>query len=152
RIICASAPSEGGIIYSIGFKDASERLALTAAALAAGEYDSALQKQWLNYCQSVISGAAKGSLGYEDYTHYHLAQAVYILGDRGYEKLFPESKPDERLVWSTYRTTLFDYLLTCQAEDGSFRMGSANMGPVYHTACCLAIMKLDRGYVPIYRR
>ena len=71
------------------------RPALTAAAIAcgfsAGEYNSPLVKKWFKFCQQQIPHRLGGGrFGHDEYTHYYYAQAIYILGDDGYGKLFPE--------------------------------------------------------------
>ena len=40
--------------------------------------------------------------------------------------------------------------VSMQAADGSWNM--SGIGPVYSTACCLAILQLDNGTLPIYQR
>ena len=88
--------------------------------------------------------------GYDEYVHYYVAEALYILGDKGYEKLFPSSKPSERLTWSKYRETMFDYLLSQQKQDGSWPPGG--IGPIYATSCSLTILQLDNAALQIYQR
>jgi hypothetical protein len=145
----------GAVIYSILRPDQGERPALTAAALAcmltAGEYDSDLARKWLRSCQQSIPGTlTERRIGHDEFTHYYYAQALYILGDTGYEKLFPGSKPAEQITWSKYRETMCDAILKCQAEDGSWKTGP--LGPVYSTVCCLTILQLDNGTLLIYQR
>lgn len=145
----------GGIIYSLSMNQAGGRPALTAGALACmftvGETDSTLARTWLQFCRKNISlDNPARPIGHDAYTHYYLAQALYILGDKGYEKLFPESKPAERLTWTKYRNVKFDYLLSCQAEDGSWNTGVS--GPILSTICTLTILQLDDATLPIYRR
>ena len=53
---------------------------------------------------------------HDEYTHYYYAQAIYILGEDGYGKLFPESKEADRLKWSTYRADTFPKLKRPQTE------------------------------------
>jgi hypothetical protein len=151
----------GGVIYSLTIADKNERPALTAAALACmltgGEYDSDLARKWLKFCQqSIPFDKPDVRIGHDEYTHYYYAQALYILGDKGYEKLFPSSKPDERLTWSKYRESLFATLLARQGEDGGWHSAdsvtSRTIGPVYTTAVSLTILQLDKAMLPIYRR
>ncbi|HEV3446481.1 MAG TPA: hypothetical protein VG099_17690, partial [Gemmataceae bacterium] len=84
------------------------------------------------------------------YTHYYYAQAIYVLGDEGYAKMFPESRESERLTWSKYRDTIFDYLAARQSSDGSWTQGY--IGTLFTTACHLTILQLDNGTLPIYQR
>ena len=79
----------GGLGAPVG----GERPALTAAAIScgfsAGEYKSELAKKWLKYCQTAIPlSNIAGRMGHDEYTHYYYAQALYILGDKGWENLF----------------------------------------------------------------
>ena len=37
----------------------------------------------------MAAGGAR--FGHDEYTHYYYAQAMYILGEEGYAKLFPDS-------------------------------------------------------------
>jgi hypothetical protein len=153
--ICTSP--RGAVYYSYNQK--MERAAITAAAIAcgfgAGDYKSDLVKKWLKYCQASIPiglGAPQGGirLGHDEYTHYYYAQCVYILGDKGWDRLFGPNQPD-RLTWSDYREKLFDQLLRAQNADGSWPGGGGfNVGPVYSTAIYCTIMQLDKGTLPIY--
>jgi hypothetical protein len=150
----------GGVIYSLAHGGRAavggERPPLTAAAVAclfnSGEYNSELAKKWLKYCQSSIpiDKTGRDSFGHWEYTHYYYAQAIFTLGDEGYARLFPESKPVERLTWSKYREVVFDYLASRQNSDGSWTLGY--IGPVFTTACHLTILQLDNGTLPIYQR
>ncbi len=159
-----STTQRGGVIYSLGRSGRAplggERPALTAAAIAcgfnAGEYSSPMVKKWIKFCQTAIPalGSGGGRLGHDEYTHYYYAQALYILGDTGYVKLFPESGPGERMTWSKYRKATFEYLVKTQAPDGSWA-GTGNwgyIGPVYATAMYLTILQLDKGTLPIYQK
>jgi tRNA A-37 threonylcarbamoyl transferase component Bud32 len=140
----------GGVVYSITNPDQSERPALTAAALSAGEFDSELAKKWWLACQKTLPLSDRQRLGFDDFTHYYYAQAIYQLGEKGYERLFPASKPAERLSWSKYREAMFDSFVSNQNADGSWP--EATVGPVYGTACKLAILQLDNAAVSIYQR
>jgi uncharacterized protein (TIGR03067 family) len=149
---CTTPP--GGIIYSIAQPQGGGRAPLTAAALACmyttGDYDSDLANKWLKFCEGEI--AVDGPrIGHDEFTHYYYAQVLYILGDQGYEKLFPDSKADKRLTWSKYRTALFDSLLSNQDADGSWRT-SPTIGRVYSTASWLTVLQLDDANLQIYRR
>lgn len=149
----------GGIIYSLangGAFNGAERPTLTAAAVAcsfnAGDYNSEYAKKWLKYCQHAIpiDRSGRDSFGHWEYTQYYYAQTLYMLGEKGFARLFPDSKPAEQLTWSKYRDTIFDYIATRQAAEGSWNL--SGIGPVYSTACCLAILQLDNNTLPIYQR
>src|SRR5262249_14554803 len=133
-----------------------ERAPLTAAAVAcafsAGEYETEFAKKWIKYCQTAIpvDRTGRDNFGHWEYTHYYYAQVLYILGENGYAKLFPESKPPNQLTWSKYREVIFDYLVSRQGADGSWTAGY--IGPVYTTAMYLTIMQLDNATLPIYQR
>jgi Prenyltransferase and squalene oxidase repeat len=154
---CTTA--NGGVIYSLAHGAAfngAERPPLTAAAIAclfsSGEYKSELAKRWIKFCQRAIPIDKSGndSFGHWEYTHYYYAQALYILGDDGYAKMFPDSRPSERLSWNKYRDVIFDYLAARQNADGSWSQG--HIGPLFSTACDLTILQLDKGTLPIYQR
>lgn len=151
-----STTAQGGLIYSLSSAVGGERPALTAGALAArfkpGEYQDGLAREWLKFCQAHVplGDPEKNKAGFGEYTHLYLAQVVYGLGDDGYGKLFPDSKPSERLTWGGYRTNIFSALVSTQAKDGSWKSGS--LGPVFPTACFLTILQLDAAAVPAYRR
>jgi hypothetical protein len=149
----------GGVIYSLangGAFNGGERPPLTAAAISclfsAGEYTSPLAKKWVKYCQSAIpiDKSGRDSFGHWEYTHYYYAQAIYILGEEGYAKMFPESAPADRLTWSKYRDVVFDYIASRQSPDGSWNQG--NIGTLFTSACHLTILQLDNGSLPIYQR
>jgi len=138
-----------------------ERPAITAAAVAclfnAGEYKSELAKKWLQYCRRTIPMGLGGPMGirigHDEYTHYYYSQCIYILGDDGWEKLFPGTPKNERLTWIAYRTALFDQLLKTQNADGSWPSGGGfSIGPVYSTAIWCTVLQLDRGTLPIYMK
>jgi squalene cyclase len=146
----------GGVIYSLqhGGRGGGERPPLTAAAIAcmfsAGEYNSPLAKQWIKYCQQYIP-VGQGRTGqHDEYTHYYYAQAVYILGEDKYAKLFPDSKPDERLTWTKYRKAMYDQLVRTQNGDGSWT--GAYVGQIFCTSVYLAVLQLDKGTLPIYQK
>jgi hypothetical protein len=150
----------GGVIYSLangGAFAGSERPPLTAAAIAclfnAGQYNSPLAKKWIKFCQTAIPIDQSGSdsFGHWEYTHYYYAQALYCLGDEGYGRMFPESRPAERLTWSKYREVVFDYIDKHQNKtDGSWTHGY--IGTLFTSACYLTILQLDNSTLPIYQR
>jgi len=158
-----STTPRGGVVYSlgrggVGAPAGGERPALTAAAIAclfsAGEYKNELCKKWFKYCQTAIPLAGGGiRLGHDEYTHYYYAQAVYSLGDDGWEKLFGSTPPEQRVTWKKYREAMFDNLVRTQNGDGSWpSAGGFSVGPVYSTAVYCTIMQLDRGTLPFYQR
>ncbi len=144
----------GGVIYSITMGGDGDRVALTAAALACtltgGDYDSDIVRKWLTFCRRAIPLDPAARIGHDEFTHYYYAQALYVLGDQEYAKLFPGSPPAERLTWSKYRAATFDALLARQGADGGWNRGA--LGPVYATACYLTVLQLDDGALQIYRR
>jgi hypothetical protein len=152
--------ANGGVVYSLGRGGMAapvggERPSLTAAAIScgfsAGEYNSKSVQKWLRYCQSAIPIGQRGRIGHDEYTHYYFAQALYILGDKGYAKMFPKSAPSERLTWSKYRSGMFDYLKSIQNKDGSWT-GGGGIGTIYSTSLYLTILQLDKATLPIYQR
>src|SRR5207244_3580384 len=111
-----STNSQGGVIYSLGGGGGGEgRPALTAAAIScgfsAGDYNSPLVKSWFRFCQQHLPVLGGGRFGHDEYTHYYYSQAIYILGETGHAKLFPESRLEDRLTWSKYRKATFENLL-----------------------------------------
>jgi subtilisin family serine protease len=144
----------GAIRYSLASGGHEGGPALVAAAIAGGfstgEYNSPLIKKWLNYCRTAVPLHHGGRFGHDEYTHYYYAQSLYFLGDKGYARLFPDARDDDRLTWSKYRKATFDYLLKSQNADGSWHSG--NIGTVYSTAVNLTILQLDNGTLPIYQR
>jgi len=149
----------GGVIYSLangGAFNGAERPPLTAAAIScmfsAGEYNSPLAKKWIKYCQTTIpiDKSGRDSFGHWEYTHYYYSQAMYVLGEEGYAKMFPDAPSSDRLTWSKYRDVVFDYIASRQGSDGSWTQGY--IGTLFTTACHLAILQLDGGTLPIYQR
>ncbi len=144
----------GSIYYS--YRVRRETIAITAAGIAclfnAGEYDDPMAKKWFKYCRQKISLSSPGNsrFGYHDeYTHYYFSQCVYILGEDGWEKLFGETPPSQRLTWSKYRESFFKRLVSTQNSDGSW---PGRIGTVYVTAIYCTIMQLDRETLPLYMR
>ena len=152
----------GGVIYravkggnppAVG----GERPALTAAAIAcgfySGDYKSELVKKWFKYCKDKIGYGAGAATGHDDYTHYYYAQAMYILGDDGWEKLFGATPAEQRLTWSDYRKAMFGYLQSQQSADGSWNpRGGWGVGRVFATSVNLTIMQLDKNTLPIHQK
>jgi hypothetical protein len=156
-----STTQRGGVVYSLGRGGAGvamggERPSLTAAGIAclfsAGEYKDELIKKWFKYCKTAIP-VGQGGGGHDEYTHFYFAQAVYFLGDDGWEKLFGTTPVAERLTWSAYRSSMFDHLLRIQGADGSWpSAGGFSVGQVYSTATYCIMMQLDLGTLPIFQR
>jgi hypothetical protein len=159
-----STTPRGGVVYSLGRGGmrapiGGERPALTAAAIAtlfsAGEYKDELCKKWFKFCQTAIPIGGFGGvrIGHDEYTQYYYSQAIYILGDDGWEKLFGKTPKDQRITWSSYREAMFDTLMRSQNSDGSWPSGGGfSVGPVYSTAVYCTIMQLDKATLPIYQR
>jgi hypothetical protein len=134
---------------------------LTSAGIAcffsAGDYDAPIVKRWLKAAKGRIGNlGGSGRAGHDEYTHYYWAQCLYVLGEEGWDRLFPGTPESERLTWSKYRKDNFPYLVKSQGSDGSWGSapGSqwAGIGAVYITSMFLAILQLDRGTLPIYQR
>jgi hypothetical protein len=151
----------GGVYYSFQVKQ--EKPAITAAGVAclfnAGEYKDELAKKWLTYCRENIrfqlNAGGGPHIGQEEYTHYYFGQCLYVLGDKGWAKLFPGAPESEIVTWSKYRDTVCDQLIKSQNQDGSWTGGGVgvfNVGQVYTTSMWLALMQLDKGALPIYQR
>jgi hypothetical protein len=150
-----STSSQGGVVYSLASGGGDRgRPALTAAAIAcgfnAGDYDSPEVKKWFKFCRLHLTYGEGRRMGHDEYTLYYFSQAVYILGDKGWAKLFPDSKADDRLTWTKYRKALFADIVRLQSTDGSWQ--GAGIGPVYGTALYLTVLQLDKAALPIYQR
>jgi hypothetical protein len=150
-----STQSDGGVCYSLAHGGGGGgRPALTAAAIscgfAAGEYNSELVKKWFKFCERTVPFLRGARFGHDEYTHYYYAQALYILGDDGYAKLFPGSKEADRLSWKKYRESTFDFLKQTQSGEGYWT--GSHVGPLFATACYLTILQLDNAALPIYQR
>jgi hypothetical protein len=146
----------GGLIYSLQSGGGGERPTITVAAIASmfstGEYTSPLAKQWLKFVQPQVPVNSVGSdqFGHSEYTHYYYGQVIYCLGEDGYAKMFPDSKPGDRLTWSHYKKEFFAFLANKQNKDGSWT--GTPIGQVYTTSCYLTILQLENGVLPIYQR
>lgn len=150
-----STGSDGGVVYSLAHgAGGGGRPALTAAAIScgfsAGDYNSPQVKKWFQFCERQVPLLRGARFGHDEYTHYYYGQALYMLGDDGYAKLFPDSKAADRLSWKRYRESTFDFLKSTQAGDGSWQ--GSHVGPVFATSCYLCILQLDNATLPIYQR
>jgi len=151
----------GGLIYNLGqgqvAQAGSECQAITAAAVASafssGQYDDKYGKMWIKYCKTAIygSGGRGGQgAGHDEYQSYYFTQAMFVLGDDRYEKLFPDEKKDDRMLWSKYREVAFAHYKSGQQSDGSWNGGYA--GPMLATTFALAVLQLEKGVLPFYHR
>lgn len=155
-----STGSDGGVIYSLAQGGrGTGRPALTAAAIScgfsAGEYDSPQVKKWFKFCRDKIQGLGGGvRFGHDEYTHYYFAQALYILGDKGWKKMFPTDKDSDSLGWTKYRKETFERLKSSQQKQGDDQgyWRGAHVGPVFTTSMYLTILQLDNAALPIYQR
>jgi hypothetical protein len=153
----ASANTSGGVVYSLangGGGQGPGSPALTAAAItcgfSTGDYNSELVKKWFKFCTPTLKTIGDGRMGHDEYVHYYFAQSAYMLGEDGWNKLFPGTAESERVTWSKYRKGTFDSLVRMQQADGSWP--GQHAGPVFATAVFLSIMQLDNGALPIYQR
>jgi hypothetical protein len=142
----------GGVLFNLRSPMAGgERPNLTAAALvcsaSAGPYDSELVKKWLRFCSSNIP--VDNRFDRDGAGRYYFAQALHLLGDNGFERLFPDSRPEERLTWSKYKKAVFPQLLGSQAKDGSWKWGNEGL---LLTTMNVTILQLDSTTLPAYRR
>ncbi len=155
-----STNGEGGVIYSLGNGggggQGEGKPALTAAAIAcgfsAGQYKSEEVKKWFKFCQSRISGLGSNArFGHDEYTHYYYAQAVYILGDDGWGKLYPNDTDKAHWVtWTKYKESVFPSLFSSQSGEGSWTGG--HVGPEFITAVYACLLQLDDAALPLYSR
>jgi hypothetical protein len=139
---------QGGVTFTL--RGGAERPNLTAAALvgsfSAGQYDSELVKKWLRYCRNMMTLDLR--FDPDGHGRYYYAQALHTPGDDGFERLFPNSRVEERLTWSRYKKPLFDQLIGSQGPDGSWK--GRNMDLLL-TTVNLTILQLDSTTLPIYR-
>jgi hypothetical protein len=149
---------KGGMIYSLSNGGGPERPTITVAAIACmfstGEYSDPLAKQWLKYVDPLVPidkmPGKNDQFGHSEYTYYYYAQVLYSLGDDGYEKLFPGTKPDRALTWSRFHKGFISKLIANQNADGSWT--GTPIGPVYTTCCYLTVLQLENNTLPIYQR
>ncbi len=148
----------GGVIYNLGqgqiAQAGAERPPITAAAVAcafsSGQYDDKYAKMWIKYCKENIYGTGGRGGGHDEYQSYYMAQAVYVLGDDRYQKLFPDTKKEDSMLWSKYRETIFEHYRSTQAADGSWNGGYT--GSILSTAFALTILQLEKSILPLYHR
>jgi hypothetical protein len=159
KYLADSTNSQGGVVYSLGAGHAGGdgRPALTAAAISCGfgfgDYNSPLVKKWFKFCQQRLHGLSGARMGFDEYTNYYYAQSLYVLGDDGYVRLFPDSKASERLTWSGFKKENFDTIIRSQSEDGSWSgSGGIMVDAHFTTPAYLTILQLDNAALPIYQR
>jgi hypothetical protein len=160
KYLADSTNSQGGVVYSLGAGHAGGggRPALTAAAISCGfgfgDYNSPLVKKWFKFCKENLHGLGGGTRqGFEEYSNYYYAQAVYVLGDDGYARLFPNSKPSERITWSGYKKENIEGIIHAQSADGSWTgSGGIMVDAHFTTPAYLTILQLDNAALPIYQR
>jgi hypothetical protein len=111
-------------------------------ALGPEAFRSPSAKKWLRDVEGLLAFHGGGLI---EYHNVYTARLAYALGEEGYAKLFPESKPGDRITWSGYRKTTFAHLLGTQRDDGSWTQG---LDAVYSTAVNLMILQLERSAVP----
>ena len=121
-----------------------------SCGFSSGDYNSPNVKKWFQFCERQVPLLRGARFGHDEYTHYYYGQALYMLGDDGYAKLFPESRENERLTWSKYKKSTFETIKNSQASDGSWNGG--HVGPVFITAVHLSILQLEKGCLPLYQK
>lgn len=130
--------ADGGISYSSRNRGGS-RPAITAAALAAlynaGDYESEHVPEMLAYSKKELHSLNNSGFGHWHYTYLYYSQVMY------------RQAADE---WGGFRDRLYARIMEQQQADGSWS-DSAVQG-VYASACCLIMLQLDRGLLPIYQR
>jgi hypothetical protein len=151
--LAQSTTVRGGVVYSLSLlPGGQDRPGLTAGAIACSagrpDFEDALVKKWIKSCEMRIAEPG-GRLGPDDYTQFYYTQVRFILGEKGYVKLFGEAA--NPLLWSKYREKLFDHLMKSQKDDGSWAgQGGYGVGPIYTTALSLIEMQLDNEAVPMF--
>jgi Prenyltransferase and squalene oxidase repeat len=148
---CTNA--DGGIRYDYRGAGGDSRPAITAAGVAcsfsSGDYTSEYAKKWIYFCKTRIP-FGKGRLAHDEYQNYYFSQAMYVLGEDRYKKLFPTTAEADCLKWSTFRETMYPYLKNAQSSDGSW--AGNYVGPVFGTSVSLCILQLEKNVLPIYQR
>lgn len=150
-----STGQDGGILYSLAHGvGGGGRPPLTAAALAVngvGDAKAPEVAKWHAFCKKNIPmpGMLAARFGHDEYTIYYYSKAMYGLGDGGWVKLFPDSKQEDQLTWSRFRTSLSEGLVKRQQADGSW---SGQIAPVMATAMYLTALQLDKGHIPTQGR
>ena len=89
--------------------------------------------------------------GHDEYTHYYYAQAIYILGDDGYAKLFPDTKAERAPDLDQVQDATFENLMQhagAATATGTAATSARSSSPSVY----LTILQLDNGVLPIYQR
>jgi hypothetical protein len=130
---------DGGVRYSFR-SGPGGRPPITAAAIAclfnAGDYDSEYVPRILDYCHKNLDNLDSQAFGFWHYTYYYYSQVLYREGG---EK------------WEWFRDKIFRRILSEQGNDGSWG-ATEGIGPVFITSCCLTILQLPKGALPVYQR
>jgi hypothetical protein len=154
---CTTA--QGSVVYqysqgTLGGGSAALTSAAIACGFSSGEYNSPDVKKWFKFCKSAIQPLGQGRMGHDEYTNYYYCEAVYMLGEEGWAKMFPDSSEGQRITWSKYRKDTFDFLKRSQNGDGSWSGSGSwgHIGPVYCTSMALTMMQLDKGVLPLFQR
>lgn len=140
RYLEACRTPEGGIRYSYGSAN-TPNLAISAAAIAclysAGEYDSRLAVDCLNYVAGAFNKSGDGFNlgGHSFYMNLYAAQAFYQAGDDYWDDYFPKAR---------------DHFIKQQNPDGSWSGGS--VGATFSTSIASIILQLPYKFLPIYQR
>ncbi len=115
---------------------------LTAAGVttlyAAGEYDSPIIRNALDYMDREMVGFSRDTQGhyFYFYGHYYAVQAYYITGD-------PK--------WTQYFRKIKAQLLELQQPDGRWRCHTGP-GDAFGTAVASLILQIPMQYLPIFQR
>lgn len=131
---------DGGISYS-SKQMGTSRPALTAAALAAlynaGDYEGEHMPKMMKHARDSLHDEltdAGAAFGHWHYTYLYYSQVVYRQGDE---------------EWLPFRERLYRRIVSEQKSGGQW---DGQISPAYITACCLIILQLDLGLLPIYQR
>ncbi|MEX0725961.1 MAG: prenyltransferase/squalene oxidase repeat-containing protein [Planctomycetaceae bacterium] len=130
---------QGGIRYSYHSGN-DTRLPISAAAIAclysAGEYDSPLAENCLDYVFKQYKGnQAQFRGGHDFYTNLYASQAFYQAGDE---------------YWDNYYVKTRDSFLQRQDKTGFWE--GDGVGRVYGTSVALIVLQLPYKFLPIYQR
>lgn len=151
---------DGSIGYYPGRRAISPGLTTAAIAclFSAGEYNNPSIKKWFAYAEKNVAPfqGGVGRAGHDEYTHYYWAQVLYILGEDGFGRLFPDAtNKGDWLTWNKYRKPTFEAIVKSQSADGSWAtqgQWASYGGPVYISSTLLTILQLDKAVLPIYQR
>ncbi|MDW8266670.1 MAG: hypothetical protein RMJ52_15210 [Gemmataceae bacterium] len=65
-------------------------------------------KNWLKFSQEDFRLAIPPSPRFYEYVHLHMCQCNYMVGEGRIARLFPDSDPKERWIWSRYHKVMAD--------------------------------------------